>query len=65
MSNKLKMKGKAATAWPEAKGNLKHKASGGPNGQAPKKVCSEKFCHRCKANGGPYQTQKHLGLLLL
>ncbi len=29
---KLKAKGKASTARPEAKGNLKCKASGGPTG---------------------------------
>ncbi len=34
---KLKAKGKSATARPEAKGNPKHKASGGPTGQVPKK----------------------------
>jgi hypothetical protein len=29
---KLKAKGKASTAWPKAKSNSKHKASGGPTG---------------------------------
>jgi hypothetical protein len=54
--DKLKVKGKAATARPEAKGNPKRKASGGPTGQIPMKGCSEKFCQCCKAHGGPYQT---------
>jgi hypothetical protein len=31
-NKKLKVKGKAATAWPEAKCNPKRKASGGPTG---------------------------------
>ncbi len=31
-NKKLKAKGKAATAWPEAKSNPKCKASGGPTG---------------------------------
>ncbi len=53
-NKKLKAKGKAATAWPKAKGNPKRKASGGPTGQVPKKSCSEKFCQRCKAHGGPF-----------
>jgi hypothetical protein len=34
-NKKLKAKGKAATARPKAKCNLKHKASGGPTGQVP------------------------------
>ncbi len=58
--DKLKTKGKAATAWPEAKGNPKRKASGGPTGQVPKKGRSEKFCQRCKAHGSPYQTHNTL-----
>jgi hypothetical protein len=58
---KLKAKGKAAIAWPEAKGNPKHQASGGLTGQVPKKGCSEKFCQRCKAYSGPYQTHNTLG----
>jgi hypothetical protein len=57
---KLKAKGKAATPWPETKGNPKRKASGGPTGQVPKKGCSEKFCQHCKAHGGPYQTYNTL-----
>ncbi len=59
-NKKLKAKGKAATAWPEAKSNPKHKASGGPTGQVPKKGCSEKFCQHCKVHGGPYQTYNTL-----
>jgi hypothetical protein len=55
-NEKLKAKGKAATAWPKAKSNLKRKASGGLTGRVPKKGCSEKFCQHCKAHGGPYQT---------
>jgi hypothetical protein len=43
-NKKLKAKGKAASARPEAKSNPKRKASGGPTGQVPKKGCSEKFC---------------------
>ncbi len=31
-NEKLKAKGKAATAWPETKGNPKRKVSGGPTG---------------------------------
>jgi hypothetical protein len=57
---KLKAKGKAAIARPEAKVNPKQKVSGGPTGQVPKKGCSEKFCQRCKAHGGPYQTHNTL-----
>ncbi len=57
---KLKANCKAATAWPEAKGNPKCKASGGLTGQVPKKVHSEKFCQHCKAHGIPYQTHKTL-----
>ncbi len=56
---KLKAKGKAATARPEAKGNSKQKASGGPTGR-PKKGGSEKFCQRCNAHSGPYQTHNTL-----
>jgi hypothetical protein len=43
-NKKVKAKGKAATARPEAKSNPKRKASGGLTGQVPKKGCSEKFC---------------------
>jgi hypothetical protein len=57
---RLNAKGKAATAWPEAKSNPKQKASGGPTGQVPKKGCSEKFCQCCKAHGSPYQTHNTL-----
>jgi hypothetical protein len=52
---KLKAKGKAATARPEAKSNPKNKASGGPTGRVPKKGGhSEKLCQHCKAHGSPY-----------
>jgi hypothetical protein len=57
---RLKAKGKAATAWPEAKSNPKQKASVGLTGQVPKKGCSEKFCQCCKTHGGPYQTRNTL-----
>ncbi len=40
----LKAKANGSTAPAEAKGNPKHKASGGPTGQVPKKGRSEKFC---------------------
>ncbi len=57
---KLKAKGKAAKACPEAKGYPKRKASGGPTGWVPKMGCSEKFCQPCTAHGGPYQTHNTL-----
>jgi hypothetical protein len=57
---KLKAKGKGSTAPSKAKGNPKCKVSGGPTGQVPKKGCSEKFCQRCKAHGGPFQTHNTL-----
>jgi hypothetical protein len=50
----LKAKGKGSTAPSEPKGNTKRKASGGPTGRVPKKGCTEKFCQRCKAHGGPF-----------
>jgi hypothetical protein len=56
----LKAKGKGSTAPSEAKVNPKRKASGGPTGQVPKKGCSEKFCQRCKAHGGPFMTHNTL-----
>ncbi len=46
---KLKAKGKGGTAPSKAKG-----------GRVPKKGCSEKFCQRCKAHSGPFQTHKTL-----
>ncbi len=54
------MKGKGSTASSEPKGNPKRKASGGPTGRVPKKGCSEKFCQRCKAHGGPFTTHNTL-----
>ncbi len=57
---KLKAKGKGSTAPSKAKGNPKRKASGGPTGQVPKKGHFEKFCQRCKAHGGPFQTHNTL-----
>jgi hypothetical protein len=59
-SKKLKAKGKASTARPEAKSSPEHKASGGPTGQVPKMGRSEKFCQHCKAHGGPYKTHNIL-----
>jgi hypothetical protein len=53
---RLKAKGKAATARLEDKYNPKQKASGGLTGRVSKKGHSKKFSQRCKANGGPYQT---------
>ncbi len=55
-NKKLKAKGKAGPARPEAKRNPKRKVSGGLTGQVPKKGRSEKFCQLCKAHGGPYKT---------
>jgi hypothetical protein len=56
----LKAKGKGGTAPSKAKGNPKRKASGGANGQVPKKGRNEKFCHQCKAHGGPFTTHNTL-----
>ncbi len=50
----IKAKGKGGTAPSKPKGNPKRKASGGPTGRVPKKGCTEKFCQRCKAHGGPF-----------
>ncbi len=50
----LKAKGKGSTAPSEPKGNPKRKASGGLTGRVPKIGCTEKFCQRCKAHGGPF-----------
>jgi hypothetical protein len=59
-NKKLKVKGKATSAHPEAKSNPKRKASGGPTGQVPTKAKCEKFCQSCKAHSGPYQTHNTL-----
>jgi hypothetical protein len=56
----LKAKGKGSTAPSKAKGNPKRKASRGPTGQVPKKGCSEKFCQRYKAHGGPFTNHNTL-----
>ncbi len=56
----LKVKGKGGTAPSKAKGNPKHKSSGGPTGQVPKKGCSKKFCQHCKAHGSPFTTHNTL-----
>jgi hypothetical protein len=55
----LKAKRKGSTAPSKAKGNPKHKASGGPTGRVPKGR-SEKFCQRCKVHGGPFTTHNTL-----
>ncbi len=60
----LKAKGKGSTAPSKANGNPKRKESGGPTGQVPKKGCSEKFCQRCKAHSGPFQTHNTLDCCL-
>ncbi len=57
---KVKAKGKGSTAPSKAKGNPKHKVSGGPTGRVPKKGCREKFCQWCKAHGGPFTTHNTL-----
>ncbi len=57
---KLKAKGKATAAHPDAKSSPKRKVSGGSSDQVPKKVCIEKFCQHCKAHSGPYQTHNTL-----
>jgi hypothetical protein len=57
---KLKVNRKGGTAPSKAKGSPKHKASGGPTGQVPKKGHSEKFSQCCKAHGGPFQTHNTL-----
>jgi hypothetical protein len=59
-SKKLKAKGKGSTDPSKAKGNPKRKVSGGPTGRVPKKGHNEKFCQRCKAHGGPFQTHNTL-----
>jgi hypothetical protein len=56
----LKAKGKGSTAPSKLKGNTKRKASGGPTGQVFMKGCSQKFCQRCKAHGGPFRTHNTL-----
>ena len=45
---------------PKPKDNPKRKASGDPTGRVPKKGHSERFCQRCKAHGGPFQTHNTL-----
>jgi hypothetical protein len=57
---KLKAKGKCGTGPSKAKGYPTPKASGGPTGEVPKKGCSKKFCQRCKAHGGHFQTHNTL-----
>ncbi len=56
----LKAKGMGGTAPSKAKGNPKRKASVGLTGRVLKKGCSEKFCQRCKAHGGPLTTHNTL-----
>jgi hypothetical protein len=43
-NEKLKAKGKATPAHPDANSSPKRKASGGSSEQVSKKACSEKFC---------------------
>jgi hypothetical protein len=62
-NEELKAKGKATSAHPKAKSNLKRKACGGPNNQVPKKAKSERFCQCCKAHGSPYQIHNTLECL--
>jgi hypothetical protein len=57
---KLKAKGMATPANPDAKSNPKRKVAGGSNEQVPKKARSEKFYQYCKAHVGPYQTHNTL-----
>ncbi len=65
-SQKLKKaKGKGGTAQSEAKGDPKHKASGGPTGQVPKKGCSEKFLLTLEGPWWSLPDPQHLGLPLL
>jgi hypothetical protein len=44
----------------QPKGNPKRKASGGLTGRVPKKGCTEKFCQKFKAHGGPFTTHNTL-----
>ena len=57
-AEKQKTKGKSKEAKPDGGGNPspKKRLSGGSSERVPKKVCSEKFCQRCKTHGGPHQT---------
>jgi hypothetical protein len=59
-NKKLKAKGKASTARSKAKSHPKHKVSGGPTGQVPKKGHIEKFCQHCKTHNVPCQTHNTL-----
>ncbi len=52
-NEKLTVKGKAATALPEAKGNPKRKASGGPAGQVPQRVAVRSFASIVKPMAVP------------
>jgi hypothetical protein len=53
---KLKAKGKASTACPDAKSNPIRKSFGGSSDQVPKKACTEKFCQCCKAYDQTHNT---------
>jgi hypothetical protein len=59
-NEKLKAKGKATAARPDAKSSPKRKAPGGLSDRVSKMACSEKFCQYCKAHGSPYQTHNTL-----
>ena len=56
MQQKANGKGKSKEAKPDGGGNPspKKRLSGGSSERVPKKVCSEKFCQRCKTHGGPH-----------
>jgi hypothetical protein len=58
MYNKKAMANKAKAAKvpkaSEARMHRKH-VNGGSSVQVPTKGCSAKYCHWCKANGGPYK----------
>jgi hypothetical protein len=59
-NEKHKAKGKATAAHPDLKSSPKRKASGGLSDRVPRKAYSEKFCQRCNAHSGPYQTHNTL-----
>jgi len=56
-AEKQKAKGKSKEAKPDGGGNSspKKRSSGGSSKRVSKKVRSEKFCQRCKTQGGPRQ----------
>jgi hypothetical protein len=52
-NKKLKAKGKASTAWSEAKNNPKHKASGGPTGESLRRVAVRSFASIARPTAVP------------